>query len=231
MASRGFYVLSTALVGATAAILWFAVGRDPARSSAAVGGAGGSSQSGDDRALGVRGADVDSARTAGTVEVVSDPSRPGRELALTNAAPPQVTVAERSAGNAPPAAPIAGGPGLAAEAEASAAAAPKVTAAVRADLERRRADLRAACWPPGSELGATFKVEATYGADGSLLALGVPEVPGLPGVGVCLMGQIGTRPPALAEPPGVGVSIVVPVEFAGSPAPPRESPQLRDPSR
>ncbi|PCC73693.1 hypothetical protein SAMN02745121_06812 [Nannocystis exedens] len=222
MATRGFYLVSAALLGGSAVLLWLVLGDSPSPASDASTAAG-TAATADDRALGVGGADYDPARGPVGGATATNRSEPDA-LAQTFTA-----VAERPArppaAVMPPEPPVAGGPGLAAASEASAAARPRVLEAVRADLEARRDALRQACWPPGSDFGATFTVEATYAADGAMLTLGVSDVPGMPGVGACLMGQLAQTPPALAGPPGADVTVAVPVVFAGAERPPEPSPR------
>lgn len=214
MPSRGFIFASATLLGATGLLLWLALGRPPADAP----GAGPASPdiAGAEHALGVAASDYDPAspapRDARSLLVAE---RTGAPSVLP--VPPRRPPAEFA-----PSPAIAGTPEMNALSEASAAVQPRVLAAVHADLERRRDDLRERCWPPGSDAAATFAVQASYAADGTLLALGVPDVFGLPGVGSCLMEQIGQTPPALPEPPGVAVDVAVPLAFAGAqPSPPR----------
>lgn len=222
MASRGFYLVSTALLGGTALLLWLVIDRDPppptpGSEPAPAGAPGGH----DGRVLGVAAADHDSAqRSVGDRGEVAFARQNGTPQAV--ATPPR-----RTAQPAVAASPIAGSPEMNAASEASAAVQPKVVAAVRADLDKRRDALRKECWPPGSNLAATFTVDATYAADGKLLSFGVSDVPGMPGVGSCLSRQLAQKPPILPEPPGVDVAVKVPVAFAGSQQPPpRPTPTL-----
>lgn len=215
MASRAFYLVSTAVFTSTALILWFGPGR-PAQDS----DASPQPEAPGDQVLGVREADHDPANRP-----VYDEASPrvAPDLRAAGARRPSPQRGPRPPDlPAPPAPPVAGSPAMNAESEASAAVQPRVAAMLGAELERRRDALRKICWPPGSDAGATFTVEASYAGDGSLVTLGVSDVPGLSDVSTCLMGQIGQRPPVLAEAPGVAVSVAVPLAFAGSqlPAPP-----------
>ncbi|WAS96679.1 hypothetical protein [Nannocystis punicea] len=222
MASRGFYLVSAALLGGSALLLWLVLGGAPSPGPDASTAAAAAAAAADGRALGVAGADYDPARDP---ERGDSPRRASADLLAQE--PPQVAErpARPPAAVLPPEPPIVGSPGLNAASEASVAAQPKVLAALRADLDGRRDALRKACWPPGSDYGATFTVETTYAADGSLLTLGVSDVPGMPGVGTCLMGQIGQKPPVLADAPGADVTVAVPVVFAGDQKPPEPEPR------
>jgi hypothetical protein len=220
MASRSFYLVSTALLGGTALLLWLALagGSDPAGGPEVTSAPAGAGV--DDRALGVRAADHDSARAEIPEQTAT--VRAGRSTTpRISLGPPDLSPEEPA-----PAGPLlAGSPEMNALSEASAAAQPRVIAAVRADLERRRGELRKSCWPPGSDVAAAFTVQASYAADGTLVTLGVPDVDGMPDVGSCLMRQIAQKPPALPEPPGVAVEIAVDLAFPGSqPLPPPPSP-------
>lgn len=224
MASRGFYLVGAALLGGTALMLW--LGARGGAAPAPGPGSEGDPDPGHDsaRALGVAAAEYDPAQ----VPRRGDPSTLVAERSgapTLEAAPPP-----RLPGPPAPPTPVPSSPDPLADARAAAQA--QALVAVRDDLERRRDDLRARCWPPGSDVAATFTVEATYGADGGLLALSVPDVRGLPDVGACLMGQLGQDPPALPEPPGVDVAVAVPLAFAGAGAPPaRPTPGVLTPDR
>lgn len=224
MASRSFYWTSAALIAgtATALALWRSASA-PALGPTSPASTGTAAGAVDDRALGVRGADYDPAsvppadsqrRSARPIQGNPFAMNAGMERPVRPAPPP-----------GPPAPPIAAGPGTNAASEASVAAQPEAAAALRAELDGRRDALRKACWPPGSDAAATFKVDVNYAADGSLVTLGVSDVPGMPGVGTCLMGQIIQKPPVLPEPPGVPVTVAVPVDFAGSGPPPPPPPR------
>lgn len=228
MSSRSFYMTSAALLGGTGILLWFALARVPTPGS----GASPSTDPGepdDDRALGVAVADYDPVHSP-NIETRQERS------ADPNALDVPITATRRQASASPTIPdpsqpPIAASPADDAASEASAAAQPKVIAALRADLEQRRQALRKACWPPGSNFAATFTFEIAYAADGSLLTLGVSDVPGMPGVGTCLMEQVGQKPPALPKPPGVAVAVAVPLAFDGTetpPPPPPRSPPTPD---
>ncbi|MDC0666383.1 hypothetical protein [Nannocystis radixulma] len=214
MASRGLYILSATLLGGTALLLWLGFGRaaiDPPKAPAAV-----DPGTGDGIALGVRAADYDSARRTDDEPLPSGPRIAEREPRRT----PPLPVPELPP--QPPAPPVAADPGLNALSEASMAAQPKVIAALRADLDARRDALRETCWPPGSDYAATFTVETTFLEDGTMVSLGISDVPGMPGVGACIIGQIGQKPPVLPEAPGVSVTAAVPLAFAGARPPPAD---------
>ncbi|MBZ5709962.1 hypothetical protein [Nannocystis pusilla] len=232
MASRSFYLTGGALLAgtATALVLWSR--HAPAPSAEPSPSASGPSDSRDPGALGVRAADHDPANLP--ADPPSERSRDTRRIGNPFQLSQRVERPARpDAPPGPPAPPVAASPGLNAESEASVAAQPKVVAALRADLDRRRDALRKSCWPQGSDAAATFTVEATYAADGTLVALGTSDVAGMPGVGTCLTGQIAQKPPTLPEPPGVPVTVAVPIAFAGSgppPAPPTRAALMPTPS-
>ncbi|MCY1054702.1 hypothetical protein [Nannocystis sp. SCPEA4] len=215
MASRGFYLLSALLLGSTGLLVWLVCDRDgandPPRAAAAVDG-----HADDALALGVRAADHDPAGS-GVVELptvgprLADRQPRVQPPSVLPELPPQ-----------PPAPPLVADPGLNALSEASMAAQPKVIAALRADFDARRDALRDACWPPGSDYAATFTVESTFLEDGTMVSLGISDVPGMPGVGACIIGQIGQKPPVLPEAPGVSVTAAVPIAFAGARPPPAD---------
>jgi hypothetical protein len=215
MASRGLYILSATLLGGTALLLWLGFGRgaaiDPPKAPAAV-----DTGAGDGVALGVRAADYDPARRTDDEPLPGGPRIAEWEPRRT----PPLPVPELPP--QPPAPPVAADPGLNALSEASMAAQPKVIAALRADFDARRDALRQACWPPGSDYAATFTVETTFLEDGTMVSLGISDVPGMPGVGACIIGQIGQKPPVLPEAPGVSVTAAVPLAFAGARPPPAD---------
>ncbi|MDC0666386.1 hypothetical protein [Nannocystis radixulma] len=176
-------------------------------------------------ALGVVAADHDPARAI-LPELDATPPADVPAQQRPAASPPAAATQPESA--EPPAAPIATSPEQAAAAAASVAEQPKIVAALRADFDARRDALRRSCFPRGSDVGATFTVEASYAPDGTMLSLGVSDVPGLPRVSTCLMEQIIQKPPALRELPAVPVTVAVPIEFAGARLP--EPPAGPDPS-
>lgn len=216
MAARGSTLVMLALAGGTAILLWIGLRDGAAPESPSLPASDGA------RASGVLAADHDPAR------------RVDRELDATPAAdPPTPTpgaTPQPPASPSPPdpsaplEAPIATSPEQAAAAAASVAERPKIVAALRADFDARRDALRRSCWPRGSDAGAEFTVEATYAADGTMLSLGVTDVPGLAGVSTCLMEQIIKKPPPLRELPAVPVTVAVPIDFPGArlPDPPAE---------
>ncbi|MCY1054706.1 hypothetical protein [Nannocystis sp. SCPEA4] len=224
MASRSFYLTSAVLVAgtATAIVLWSRLAPAPAAEPSP--SVSSPSDSRDHGALGVRAADHDPANLPAGPP--SERSRSTRQIGNPFQLSQRVERSVRpDPPPGPPSPPVAASPGLNAESEASVAAQPKVVAALRADLDGRRDALRKACWPQGSDAAATFDVEATYAADGTLVALGASDVLGMPGVGTCLTGQIAQKPPVLPEPPGVSVTVAVPIAFAGSGPPPAPPPR------
>lgn len=218
MAPRGSALMMLALAGGAAILLWIglrsgpAPGPSPAPAPEAT------------RASGVLAADHDPARRVDPefdALPPADAPTPAPPAAPQPASPAQP---DASAPSAPSEAPIATSPEQAAAAAVSVAERPKVAAALRADFDARRDALRRSCWPRGSDAGATFTVEASYAADGTMLSLGVSDVPGLAGVSTCLMEQIVKKPPPLRELPAVPVTVEVPIDFPGArlPDPPVE---------
>ncbi|MBZ5709956.1 hypothetical protein [Nannocystis pusilla] len=211
--------LMLALAGGAAILLWIGLRSraqpEPAPAPASAGAA----------ALGVAAADHDPARA---LRPELDAIPPADPPAQQRPADPPPAAATRPESADPPAAPIATSPEQAAAAAAGVAEQPKIVAALRADFDARRDALRRSCFPPGSDVGATFTVEASYAPDGTMLSLGVGDVPGLPRVSTCLMEQIVQKPPALRELPAVPVTVAVPIEFAGARLP--EPPSGPDPS-
>lgn len=149
--------------------------------------------------LGVRPDSVDSARRA--AEEPSAPALPGVRLA----AGPEGAGA-RSGEPPPPSTPVPLSPSAAAEAEEILAAQPRVLAAVEEALESQRQRVRRSCWNGDVPASASFPVEASYSAEGTMLALSVTDDRGAPAVGACLRGQAALVPPTI-EAPGVGVTV------------------------
>jgi len=214
MASRSFYLVAAALTSSTVILLWLGL-RDapPLESASGPASVPASEPAG---ALGVRADDHDPAWLA---DDLADEIRPIDKSNRIHENPPADTPPPPPG---PPPPPVVADAALSALAAASAAAQPKVIAALRADFDARRDALRKTCWPPGTDYAATFTVESTFLEDGTMVSLGISDVPGMPGVGTCLIGQIGQKPPVLPEAPGVSVTAAVPIAFPGSGPPPAE---------
>lgn len=157
--------------------------------------------------VGVRPAEVDSAR-----RVVADPA-PDVPLVLPTSrpeveGPPEPPRRAEPVAEPPPPPMVVTDEQRAAEA-AHAELRGRVAKEVGRQLDGQRSALRNACWKGGSA-GADFKVEASFDAQGKLLAMGISEVRG-PGtstgdVGACLRQQ--TIPLSVDEP-GAGVTVDV----------------------
>lgn len=227
MASRGFYLVSAALVGSIAMLLlWLGLSDDTTIESTHPAVAAGAP---DTAALGVRAADHDPANAGFADDLPpSHGPRPEEESESVRRVP---AVREPLPPSGPPPQPVVADAALNAQAAASVAAQPKVIAALRADFDARRDALRQTCWPSGTDYAATFTVESTFLEDGTMVSLGISDVPGMPGVGTCIIGQIGQKPPVLPEAPGVSVTVAVPIAFAGSGPPPAEDLDARAPRR
>jgi hypothetical protein len=147
--------------------------------------------------LGVRPEAADPARLSrdsSTRQLASTP-RPDRQLPELPAAPP-----------APPQPPIVPSAAAIAESEEIQAASPPVLAALEQSLASKRAAVRAACWTGDVPASARFPVEASYSAEGTVLAVSVGDDPAAPGVGACVREQPALAPPSI-EPPGVAVTV------------------------
>lgn len=151
--------------------------------------------------LGVRGGAVDPASRARTR------SAPG-SLGRASTAPERVNPREARPEEAPAPTPepVPVDPRALAESEARAQAGPDAQAAVDAGLAARREAVRRECWTGDVPASASFAVEATYGAEGELLALSVGDSAEAPAVGACVREQKGLVP-ATIEAPGVGVTV------------------------
>ncbi|HEY0132696.1 MAG TPA: hypothetical protein VGB85_01415, partial [Nannocystis sp.] len=141
------------------------------------------SQRGSQQPLGLRGANIDSARRGATDE--DSPSSmvsPGAGLAEEAAVAGKRERPEPE----PPAPPIPPSATAVAEGEASLAAQPQVLAAVEQALSDQRSAIRRDCWNGTLPSSASFPVTASYGADGTMLALSVGDDRGAPSVGSCV---------------------------------------------
>lgn len=195
MATRGL----VAMVGAGAAIVAAVVVmvRSPEREVVQTGG--GAKESA--QQLGVRGEAVDSAAVRGGAD---GPGAPAIALAGTR---PATREAVQERGEAlPPAPPTPPSADAVAQSEAILAVQPRVLAAVDAALEEQRVAIRRRCWKGEVPASASFPVEASYGADGTMLAHSVGDSRGAPGVGGCVREQANLVPPTI-DAPGVSVTV------------------------
>jgi hypothetical protein len=160
--------------------------------------------------LGVQGADVDSARRVAS----GDPSqrkgfpgqgRGGREPRTEGIEPEPWSLPRVSPPILPNSADVV-------ESEAVLAARPAVQEAVDDALERARAQVRRDCWTGDMPESASFPVEVTYSAEGTMVGLSVGDVVAAPGVSACVVGQAGLVP-ATIEAPGVGVTVKVSLDL------------------
>ena len=152
--------------------------------------------------LGVRGDAVDSAvvRREADEEEARAITLPGSRPAAQGEPP------GRGEPPPPPAPPIPPGAAALAESEAILAVQPKVLAAVEEALEDQRLAIRRRCWTGDVPASASFPVEASYSADGTMLALSVGDSRDAPSIGGCVREQSGLVPPKI-DAPGVGVTV------------------------
>lgn len=152
--------------------------------------------------LGVRADGVDPAVVRGEAD-----EEEAREVALPGSRPAaQDEEARRGEPPPPPAPPVPPSAGALAESEAILAVQPKVLAAVEEALEDQRVAVRRRCWTGKVPASASFPVEASYGADGAMLAFSVGDSRDAPAVGGCVRDQPGLVPP-MVDAPGVGVTV------------------------
>ncbi len=200
MATRGILVMMAASVGVVLVgmMVWSGgrpAPRDQARGASAV------SASANAPALGIHGSAVDSARR--------DKSELAASTQITPLENAQVTPSDaiKRRGDAIAAAPpIAVSAVAVAESAEILAARPQVLAAVEGALAARRREISGACWAGEVPASASFPVEASYGADGLLLALSISDDRRAPGIGACIRTQATLIPPSIAAP-GVPVTV------------------------
>jgi len=157
--------------------------------------------------LGVRDAEADSARRRPDADdaAATPPQLPAiAPIAADSEEPPPRPPAPPSE----PAEPIVPSADDLAGAEAVAAVMPRVKAEVEDAIESRRRAMRNACWSGGKAASATFPTQASFGADGGLLALSIADDRAAPGVGECVRAQ---PLPLKIDPPGVPVTVAVAV--------------------
>lgn len=155
---------SVVLVGVCAVLLWPSRGPTDAGEPAAKAMLS---------RLGVQGAETQSARR---VEAAPEAAAP---IVLPQARPEAVVARPE------PVAPVA-----VVVADPAALVRSQVVVELDAALAASRQALRNACWKAGGDAtAANFPIEATFGPDGGLLALGIADDPSAPGVGACLRSQ------------------------------------------
>lgn len=160
---------------------------------------------GEHAAIGVRQAEIDSAQRRVDEPL---PAAAPEVPALPAPAPEGVPGDDPRRGTPQePAPPVAPGAGAVAESEAVLAVRKQVEDQVVGVLGDRRQALRNACWNGGKGSSATFPVQASFGADGGLLALSIADDRTAPaGVGACVRAQ---PLPLKVDPPGVAVTVDV----------------------
>jgi hypothetical protein len=157
------------------------------------------------QSLGVRAAGADSARRVEAGEDVEQPLP-----ALPAVAPVEVVDESSRPGPPPePAVPIVPSAEDVAASDAAMEVMPRVKAEVEEAIESRRKSLRNACWNSVKLASATFPMEATFAADGGLLAFSIGEDRGAPEVGACIRSQPRSLVPLKIAAPGVPITVKV----------------------
>jgi hypothetical protein len=197
MATRGLagmVAAGAAIVIVAALVLW--PGAEQATREPTVGAAE------QQQRLGVRGERVDTARRE--VAEVAEAAAPA--IVLPGVRPEVTAVDERRRVEPqPPATVIPLSGAEVARNDVVQAARPKVQAAVDGALADRHDALKRACWTGGAA-AASVPIEASYGADGKMVALSVSDDRAAPGLGSCVRAQAALVP-AEIEAPGVGVTV------------------------
>jgi hypothetical protein len=154
-------------------------------------------------AFGVRGAASDSARRRdeqADVAPVVTPELPSVRPAVASPEPPREPRPVEPA----VASVIMPSPEAVARSEAIAAILPAVKQEVEAGVEAQRKAMRDACWKGGKAAPASFPIEASFAADGSLLALSIADDRDAPEVAACVRSQ---PLPLMIKPPGVDLTV------------------------
>lgn len=194
---RTLIVLLGASVGIVGVAVFFMAGRgDQVRAEQPEPVAQGS--------FGVAGAGSDSARRRdGEPLAEPQPVAPGLPAVLpeTGAPPPprpdRPTEPQVSPAIVPSAADLARG-------EAIAAIMPAVKQEVEVAVEAQRKAIRDACWKDGKAAPANFPIEASFAADGALLALSIADDRDAPEVAACVRTQ---ALPLMIKPPGIDLTV------------------------
>ena len=201
MATRGLIGMVTAGAGIVALVAVLVRSGGEATGPRGRAGASGSAAAG---GFGVQGDDVDSARRVlpegppGRAETMQHRVKQFAESGLVVEAP--------RVPSEPPAPPVPPSAEAIAEAEVILAATPAVREAVEQGVERRRGALRRSCWTGEVPDSASFPIEVSYSAEGTMVALSVGDDGGAPGIGDCVRSQSGVVP-ATIEAPGVPVTV------------------------
>lgn len=143
-----------------------------------------------------RRTDEDQAVAGPPAEVASLPAAPAELVAQRDERPTDAVVSQ----------PIVPSAETLAQDEAIAAVMPAVQKAVEARIEAQRRAIRNACWKRGNGESASLPIEASFAADGGLLALSISDDRAAPEVGTCVRAQ---PLPLAIEAPGVGVTVRV----------------------
>lgn len=193
-----FVVGSVAVVGLSIFFLWDSEPAEPTLVAADASLAQGSQS--------VRGASIDTAR----VRPPDEDEPGGGDLPVIDPEPAPQVEPERPPREAPPPAepPIVPTDAALAEAPALLAARERAKVEVEGVVESRRTAIRNACWNGSKGASATFPIQASFGADGGLLALSVSDDRSAPEVAACVRAQ---PMPLKIDPPGVGVTVDVPL--------------------
>ncbi len=161
------------------------------------------------QSLGVRAADADSARRLALDDAAAaEPQLPAVAPIMPIMPIMEVEQAQRRPVVEPtePAVPIVPDAAALAAADAVMEVMPRVKADVEAAIESRRQAMRNACWSGAKVATATFPTEASFAADGTLLALSVADDRAAPEVGACVRAQ---PLPLKIEAPGVPITVKV----------------------
>ncbi len=160
--------------------------------------------------LGLNGLQADSARRGEREQEVAPEAAP----VLPEPRPEAVASPEddprRDEPQPEPAPPIPPSAAAEAESEAIMAVRAQVQKEVKAAVESRHRAIRNACWNGSKSGSATLPMQASFGADGGLLALSIADDRGAPELGACVRAQ---PLPLKVDPPGVGVTVDVPLTF------------------
>ena len=160
---------------------------------------------GEPAALGVRQAEIDSAQR----RVDETPPAAAPEVPALPAPSPASAPEEDPRRGTPrePEPPVAPSADAVAESEAVLAVRKQVEAQVEGALGDRRQALRNACWKGARGSSASFPVQASFGADGGLLALSIADDRSVSSeISACVRAQ---PLPLKIDPPGVAVTVDV----------------------
>ena len=202
MATRGLLISVAASVGVVALVVVMAWPDRGAGEGAAERGRAMAAEPGAMGGVGVRGEDVDSARRDGSR---ASARRSQQFLVGAEAVGADDLKRRALAGESVVAPPVTPSAAAVAESDAVVAARPQVLAAVEGALAAGHSALRERCWAGEVASAASFAVEVTYDAEGTLLGLSVGDDREAPGVGGCVREEL--RAPPTIEAPGVTVTV------------------------